>query len=152
MIGNVGFVGNENNCVSALIQIFEKRHNLIASFRIEISGRFIGQDDGWIVYQSPRDGDALALTAGKLVRLMIQTITESDLPQHVRRTLPALFRIDAGVNERKLDIAQAVGARKKIESLKNKTDLAIPNRREVVVRHAGNVPAHEFVTSPTMRH
>ena len=75
MIRDIGFVRNENNCVSALIQIFEKRHDFIAGFRIEIAGRLIGQNDGWIVYQGPRDRDALALTAGKLVRLMVQTIT-----------------------------------------------------------------------------
>src|SRR4029078_2258449 len=82
---------------------------------------------------------------------MIQTVAKSNLPPHVRRTLPARLRIDAGVDERKLDVAQAVGARKKIESLKDKTDLAVSNRRQVIVGHAGSVPAIEFVTSGTRR-
>ena len=92
MIRDIGFVRNENNCVSALIQIFEKRHDFITGFRIEIAGRLIGQNDGWIVYQGPRDRDALPLTAGKLVRFVVQTITEPNFPQHVRGALPALFR------------------------------------------------------------
>ena len=91
MIRDIGFVRNENNCVSALIQIFEKRHDFIAGFRIEIAGRLIGQNDGWIIYQSPRDRDALPLTAGKLVRLVVQTITEPHFLQHVRGALTALF-------------------------------------------------------------
>jgi hypothetical protein len=53
---------------------------------------------------SPRDRDALALTAGKLVRFMVQTITEPNFPQHVRGALPARFGIDPGVDKRKLNI------------------------------------------------
>src|SRR6266576_2468958 len=82
---------------------------------------------------------------------MVQTITEPYFPQHVRGTLTACFRIDAGVNKRELHISQAVSARKKIEGLKNKTDLAIPNRRQLIVRHAGNVASIEFVASGTRR-
>src|ERR1700745_721963 len=125
MIRDIGFARNENNCVSALIQILEKRHDFVAGFRIEIAGRFICQNDGWIVYQGARDRDALALTARKLVRFMVQTITEPYLPQYVRGSLTACFRINAGINERELYVPQTVSARKKIESLKNKTDLAI---------------------------
>ena len=135
MIRDIGFVCNENNCVSALIQIFEKRHDFVAGLRIEITGRFIGQNDGWIIYQGPRDRDALPLTAGQLVRLVVQTITEPNFLQHVRGALPALFGIDPGVDKRKLNIPQAVGARKKIKCLKNKSDLAIPNRRQFIVAH-----------------
>jgi hypothetical protein len=50
MIRDFGFVRNENNCMSALIEIFEKRHDFITGFRIEIAGRLVGQNDGWIVY------------------------------------------------------------------------------------------------------
>src|SRR5207248_9557744 len=119
MIRDIGFVRNENNCVSALIQIFEKRHDFVTGLRVEISGRLIRKDNGWMIHQSPRDRDALTLTAGKLVRLMVQTIIEPHFPQHVRGALPAGFRIQSGVNERELHITQTVSARKKIERLKN---------------------------------
>src|SRR5213079_696991 len=82
---------------------------------------------------------------------MVQTITEPHFPQDVRGPLTACFRIDAGVNERELHIPQAVSARKKIEGLKNKTDLAIANARQLIVRHAGNVASIEFVASGTRR-
>jgi hypothetical protein len=77
---------------------------------------------------------------------MVQTIPESHFPQDVGSPVTACFRIDAGVNEGQLHIPQAVSARKKIEGLKNKTDLAIPNHRQLIVRHAGNVASIEFVT------
>src|SRR4029077_12232386 len=82
---------------------------------------------------------------------MVQTITQPHFPQDVRRLLTACFRIDAGVNERKLHISQAVSARKKIERLKNKTDLAVANARQLIVRHAGNVASIEFIASGTRR-
>src|SRR5262245_27648475 len=121
MIRDIGFMRNENNCVSVLIEIFEKRHDFVTRFRIEITGGLIGEDNGWIVYQSPGDRDALALTAGKLVRLMVQPIAEPHLAQHVGGAVTACFLIDAGVNERKLHIPQAVSARKKVKRLENKT-------------------------------
>src|SRR5206468_5803503 len=101
----------------------------------------------WIVDQSPGDGDALALATGKLVRFVMQTIAQSYLPQHGRGALPARFRIDPGVNKRKLDIPEAVGTRKKIEGLKNKSDLAIANGCEFIVAHGRNVAAIEFIAS-----
>src|SRR5215467_9935243 len=82
---------------------------------------------------------------------MVQPVTKSYLTQHVRRALTPRLRIDAGINKRELDISQAVGARKKIERLKNKTDLAIANARQFVVCHAGNVAAIEFVAPGTGR-
>ena len=53
----------------------------------------------------------------------------------LRGPFTACFGIDAGVNKRELDIPQAISARKKIERLKNKTDLAIPNARQLIVTH-----------------
>src|SRR6266576_6454911 len=93
----------------------------------------------------------MALTSGKLFKFIVKTITEPHFPQDVRGPLTACFRIDAGVNEGQLHISQAVRARKKIEGLKNKTDLAIPNRRQLIVRHAVNVASIEFVASGTRR-
>src|SRR5437762_11421712 len=69
----------------------------------------------------------------------------------MRGALTARFRIDAGVNEGELNIPQAVSAWKKIEGLKNKTDFAIANRRQLIIRHAGNVASVEFVSPGTRR-
>src|SRR5262245_13361489 len=144
-------MSDQNNRMPALIKIFEEHHDFFARFGIEIAGRFVGQNDGRIVYQSARDRDALALTAREFVRLVVQTITESHLPQHVRGALPSRFRVDAGVNKRELYIPQAVSTRKKIECLKNKADFAIANAREFVVAHAGNVASIEFVPAGARR-
>src|SRR5437773_12300729 len=82
---------------------------------------------------------------------MVQTITEPHLPQHMRGPLTAAFRIHASVNERELHIPQAVSAGKEIKRLKNKTDLAIANGGQLIIRHAGNVASIEFVASGTRR-
>jgi len=37
---------------------------------VEIAGRLVGKDEGRVVDDAARDGDALALAAGKLVRQM----------------------------------------------------------------------------------
>ena len=63
MTRDIGFVRNENNCVSALIEVFEGVMISSPVFESRLPVRFVGQDDGGIVDQGPRDRDPLALTA-----------------------------------------------------------------------------------------
>jgi hypothetical protein len=43
------------------MQAVEQGHDLGAGLRVEVAGRFIGQDDGRIIDQGAGDGDALPL-------------------------------------------------------------------------------------------
>ena len=76
-------------------------------------------------------------------------IAQANIDQCLRRAFLARFRIDPRVDEWQLDVSQTGRAREQIERLKNKTDLAIPNRREFVVVHLGHVLAVELVTART---
>src|SRR5436189_4496527 len=49
--GDVALMRNENDGVAPPIQIFEQRHDLLAGFGIEISGRFVSQDNGRLVHE-----------------------------------------------------------------------------------------------------
>ena len=106
--GDVALVRDQNDGVAALIQIFEQRHDFFAGFGIEVAGRFVGQNDRRIVHQRARDRDALTLTAGQFVRLVMNAIAQANIVQRLRRAFLARFGIDAGVNQRQLDIAQGL--------------------------------------------
>ncbi len=103
--GDVAFVGHQNDRVAPLIKIFEQRHDFVAGLGIEIPGRFVRQNDRWLVDQSARDRDALALTAGQFVRLMMDPIAQANVDQRLFGALLARFRIDAGINQRQFDIS-----------------------------------------------
>ena len=56
VLGDVVLVGDQNNGVSALVELREKRHDFTAGLRIEVSGGLVCQDDGRLVDQSSGDG------------------------------------------------------------------------------------------------
>ena len=60
----------------------------VGGFGIERAGRLVGPDDGGIVHERAGDGDALALTAGKLRGLVPGPIRETDRVQRGHRPLP----------------------------------------------------------------
>ena len=81
----------------------------------------------------------------------MDAVAQTDIAQRLRGAFFARFRIDAGIDQRQLDIAQAGGAREQIERLKNKSDLAIADRGEFVVIHLGDILAVEFVAPGSRR-
>ena len=64
---DVCLVSNEHNRVAGGVQAFEQTHDFGAGFRIQVAGGFVRQQDGWIVDERPRDGDALPPTAREFV-------------------------------------------------------------------------------------
>ena len=76
--GDVGFVCHEHDGVARLVKLRKQRHDLGAGLRVEVAGRLVGQQDRWIVDERARDGHALALAAGQLVRAMRHPVAELD--------------------------------------------------------------------------
>ena len=87
--------------------------------RIEIAGRFVGENEGGIVDQSAGHGNALALAAAQLGGTMGQAVGQVDLGRGVERALAALTAGDTGVDEGKLDVALHVKARQEVEGLED---------------------------------
>src|SRR5262249_51634749 len=69
----------------------------------------------------------------------MNTVTKTHVRQYLGRAFYAPLGLDAGIDERQLDITQGCRSREKIESLKDETDLAIANGRKLVVIHFGDV-------------
>src|SRR5438309_6052631 len=60
---DIGFMRDHNDRIAALIEILEQRHDFLTGFGIEIAGRLVGQNDGWLGDQRAGDGHPLPLTA-----------------------------------------------------------------------------------------
>ena len=78
VLGDLRVVSHEYDGTSLGMQFLKKDQYLEGGTGIEISGRFISEDDGGIIYQCPGDGDALHLSAGHLVALMHQPVAQTD--------------------------------------------------------------------------
>jgi hypothetical protein len=63
--GDIGLVSHQDNRDASLpVQPLEDSHDIEACTGIERAGWFVGEDDLWIVDQTPRDCHSLLLSTG----------------------------------------------------------------------------------------
>ena len=123
--GDFGIVSHQSNSPAFLAELAKEREDRLTSVRIQVSSRFIREDDFRIVYQRPRDGDALLLSAGKLHRPMFHAILQVDHFQGFHRALAALARGSAAVDHRQFDVLEHVQLGQQIEKLKHEADFLV---------------------------
>ncbi len=138
-LGNIRFVRYYDDGVAAGMQLIEERHDFITSLRIEVTGWLICQDDGGRVDQGSCDGNALALTTGHLVRLMVHACTQADRLHYLLGAFDAFRCRGAVVDQRQLDIVECGGAGQQVECLKDKPDLLVADARQFVVIELGDI-------------
>jgi len=74
-----GIVRDENDgCALRAIEFVNDAQNVLSRFRVEVAGRFVAQQDGGIVGERARDGDALLLPSRKLRGKMICAVTQAN--------------------------------------------------------------------------
>ena len=64
VLGDIGFVGDEDDGVAFCVELIEEGHDFGAGLGVEVAGGLVGEDDGRTVDEGAGDGDALALAAG----------------------------------------------------------------------------------------
>ena len=114
---------HDDRLVILLVQLAEHIKHDLRIFRVEISGRLVGQDYSGIVDDRPCQSDALLFAAGKLQRLVRHFVFELEQPQN----LATSFRIAAIAGMDffgELQISLSRQGRKQIEPLKDKADLS----------------------------
>lgn len=104
----------------ALIRQFRQNvHNLRTATAVEISRRFVRQNDGRVVDERTRNRHALLLTAGKLVRIGFHLVQQTDFAQHFRRTRQTLLFRHARVAQRECHVFRHGVGGKKVEGLED---------------------------------
>ena len=119
------------------VQIADQREDLLAGVRVEIAGRFVGEQNRRIDRQRARDRDALALAAGQFLGQMLQAMTEL----HQRRAAPSRARCTfaprpAAQMQRQPDVLETRQRRQQIEELKDESDLVAPHPGQRLVGQA----------------
>ena len=132
-LGDVGFVGDDDDGVAAMVELVEERHDLVAGLGVEVAGGLVGEDDRGAIDERAGDGDALALSAGELVGLVAHAAVEVDGVQRGGGAFDAFGGRGAVVDQRELDVVQRRGAGEQVEGLKDEADLAVADAGEFVV-------------------
>src|SRR6185503_6480715 len=136
VLGDVGLVRHEDDGDAALdVEALEDAHHLDARLRVEIAGRLVGEQQRRVVHQRPRDGDALLLAAGELVRMVAEPVAETHGLQRLGGALPPIGSGGlARVEQRQLDVLDRGRARQQVEALEHEADLRVAHEREAAQR------------------
>ena len=105
--------------------LFQKVHDLDRGLRVESAGGLVRQDDVGVVDQGPGDGDALHLTAGELVRLLVDLIAETDFLERLLCPGLPLGRRDIGDGQSEFHVAEDALVRDEIVVLEHETDRVV---------------------------
>ena len=115
------------------IQLVESGHNFRSVFRVEVSGRFIGEKYFRIVDQRPGDGHSLLFAAGELSGCVVQPMPESNSLEGTFDPFFGSFGEGMAIQERHHHVVEGGDPGKQVKRLKHKSDFFIANARELLV-------------------
>src|SRR2546425_2240247 len=114
-------VGDLNNRRAGVIQPFEELHDLVALCRMEIAGRFVGEDQLWIHDYGAGYAHKLLLAAGKLVRKQIFLAHNVETVERVTNQAHALLARHVLVGKRYLKVFEYRQIVDQVIALEDKT-------------------------------
>src|SRR6185503_11949027 len=104
VLSYIRLVRNDGNRDSALlIEPLKNIHHFNRSAAVEISRRLVRQNNRRTIHKRASDGDALLMAAGKLVRHIMNALTEADNFKRLSRTAHAFGCLKPEVEHWKLD-------------------------------------------------
>ena len=133
--GDFGIVGNENNGVALAGEVGQQGHHLLAAAAIQGAGGFIGKDNLAAVHQRAGDGYPLLLAAGELAGPVLLALGQAKLAKQLRRPLPALGRLQLGIERGQLHIGAGVYVLEQMVLLKDKTEGVPAQACQLVATH-----------------
>jgi hypothetical protein len=148
---DVGFVGHHDDGAAFIIQPPQQRHDLGAGRRVEVTGRFVGEDDLGVVHHGAGDGNTLLLTPRELERAVVQSLTQPHANGHLFALLAigGIHPPQAGaVVQRQFDVLEHRVLGDQVVRLEDEPDLLVADVRELRVAHLGDVGPPEDVLPP----
>ena len=113
--------------------LLQQIHDLHARLTVERTGRFVGEQNVGVVDDGARDGHALHLAAGHLVRRFVELVAQADLFQRLDGARAPLLTGDARERQRELNVGQHALVRDEVVALKDKADGVVAVRVPVAV-------------------
>ncbi len=100
----------------------EEREDFFGGDRIEVSGRFVGQQEGRIVGEGAGDRDALTFTDGEFAGPVSGAVPHADGVEQVSRLVATFGCPEGGFEHRKLDVLFRVEDRDEVERLEDEPE------------------------------
>ena len=136
---------NQHYGIAFIMDLGKNIHDFIRGFAIQVTGGFIGKNNGGIVDQCPGNGNPLALPTGKLIGFVVAPVRQVHLAQNFMGHFHSGFFVDACINQRKGYILQCAQSGKKVELLKHESNFLVPDVCQAVVQHGTHIMAIQNV-------
>ena len=81
LLGKLLIVRDQNNRCAAFMQFMEQSHDVVSGFRVEVSRRLVGKQNGRIGCEGSCNGNTLLLSAGQFGRLVFGAGRKADALQ-----------------------------------------------------------------------
>src|SRR6478735_6726686 len=131
-------VGDHHDRLPVLVDAATQQlEHLGTGARVEVAGRLVGEDDPRPAGERSGDRNALLLTAGELVGLVLEAIGEADGGDH--RVVPLGVGLAAGDRHREGDVLLRGQRRHQVEGLEDEADLVAAQPGEGLVLEPGQV-------------
>ncbi len=141
----VGRVGYHDDGGAPLVELGEQVHYFQAIGGVEVTGRFVGEDDLGFGHYGPGNGHALLLAARKLLWKVVAAVHDVHA---FELSLHLLFAIGSGcfqVQQREFHVFIHGQFVNQVEGLKHKTDVAFAEIGAVALAHFGHFGAKKVV-------
>ncbi len=129
------------------VEAEDQLHHRVRGIAIEISCRFITEENPGTVDEGSGESHALLFTAGQLRRIMVKPIAQTHAGQQIRGF--AFVHPVAPQFQRDEDIFQGGQRGDELEVLENKTHAFVPHQRPLIFRQSAEFPPHENHFSAT---
>ncbi len=130
------------------VEFAEEGHDVPAGARVQVAGRLVAEQDRRLVDQRPRDGDALLLAAGELVRPVVRAVGQADAAEQLERLpLAPGSRTIPVIQERRHHIFQGGRPRQQVEVLEDEADAPVADLGQLVRVKARHFLAGEAVAA-----
>ena len=140
-------VGDHDDRRPFAVQFRKKFHYLLSVFRIEVSGRLVGQYELRVGDDGACDGYALLLTAGELLREVFGAVRDVHAVQNFGHAASALRSLHAQIDERQLDILEDVKFVDEVERLEYEADIALAEQRAILFTESGDLLPEQGVAA-----
>ena len=121
-----------------LVQLGEELHHFRAVLRVQVTGRLVGKDNLRSGDYRAGYGDALLLTTGELLRIMLGAVADVHPLQDGSNHFLALGWLHTEVGEREFDILEDVQFVYQVEALEDEADIALANLRALLFFEVAN--------------
>ena len=145
--GDFPVVCNQQNRDAGAVQPFENRRDLHRRLTIQISGRFVRENQSGRTGDGACDRNALLLAARHLGRVMCAPVRQAHKLERGQRRFTARSRGDGFEDKPQLDILKRGHAGHKVIVLEHKTDQIAAEFGQPPVAEAGNLAAVKIISA-----